>query len=137
MTLALLWVVLSQAPEVFIDRGESFVRMGTAHGLQKGTTLDISSAQDGKSVGTAVVMEVWDGLARVSLDTQATAYKGLRLAKPRMPAPAVALPQPAVAPPPPPPPAGSGGAVPVNPPQVAPQRALHARVRKAAESAAH
>ncbi len=137
MTFALLAIALAQAPEVFVDRGETYVRMGAAQGLQKGVTLEILSAQDGKSVGTGVVMEVWDGLARVNLDTASSAYKGLRLAKPRATtgAPAVANPLPqTVAPPPPPPPGAGGGSPPpptasVTPPQFAPQRALHARVQ--------
>ncbi len=134
MTVLILAAVLSQAPEVFLDRGETYVRMGSSQGLSKGTTLDIVSAESKQAVGTAVVMEVWDGLARVNLDTAASAFKGLRLAKARAPSISV-VPQ-AVAPvPPPPPPGGGGGGVPgvqgggVNPPQVATQRPLHARVQ--------
>ena len=138
MTFLLLAVLLTQTPEVFVDRGETYVRMGSSQGLAKGITLDILSAEGSKPVGTAVVMEVWDGLARVSLDTAAASHKGLRLAKARAPAPsaAVAVPPTGVAPPPPPPPqpGGGGGGLPapgtaVNPPQVAPQRALHARIQ--------
>ncbi|MBL8954346.1 MAG: hypothetical protein JNK82_26445 [Myxococcaceae bacterium] len=135
MTFTLLALALAQAPEVFVDRGETYVRMGSAQGLQKGTTLEILSAQDNKGVGTGVVMEVWEGLARVSLDTAASSFKGARLAKTRT-SPSVSgspsLP-PNVAPPPPAP-GGGGGAPPtlaVNPPspQLAQQRALHARVQ--------
>ena len=133
MIFALLAVTFAQAPEIFVDRGETYVRMGSAHGLQKGTTLEILSAQDSKPVGTGVVMEVWEGLARVSLDTASAGFKGPRLAKTRT-SPAVSgnpsLP-PNVAPPPPAP--GAGGGTPpstaVNPPQLAQQRALHARVQ--------
>ena len=143
MTLAVLAVLLGQAspePEVFIDRGETYVRMGYAQGLTKGVTLDILAPQDrNKVIGTAVVMEVWDGLARVNLDTASSSYKGPRLAKARPVAPppmpsAVNTPLPpgpAVAPPPPAPgsapgsaaASGSGGAVPGA------QRQLHARVQ--------
>jgi hypothetical protein len=135
MTFFILAVALAQAPEVFVDHGETYVRIGYSQGLTKGVTLDITSAQDGKTVGTGVVMEVWDGLARVNLDSSASAFKGLKLARarPASPPPPVALtPQgPAVAPPPPPPPGAGGGAPapPSNPPQTAPQRALHARVQ--------
>jgi len=139
MTLALLAIALAQAPEVFVDRGETYVRMGAAQGLQKGVTLEIVNATDSKTVGTGVVMEVWDGLARVNLDMAATAFKGPRLAKP-MPAaklPVGVNPLPSgVAPVPPGPPGAGGGSPPppstaVNPPQPqqAPQRALHARVQ--------
>jgi hypothetical protein len=121
MTALLLAVLLAQAPEVFSDRGETYVRMGYSHGLTKGVTLDIVAAQDGKALGTAVVMEVWDGLARVNLDTASSAYKGLRLARARAQSPPPQGQSGDVAPPPPPPPGQ------VNPPQVA--RALHARVQ--------
>lgn len=132
MTLTILAAVLAQAPEVFIDRGETYVRMGSSHGLSKGVTLDIVAAEAKQPVGTAVVMEVWDGLSRINLDTAASAFKGPRLAKARA-ASAVAAVAPPVAPvPPPPPPGGGGGGMPSvqgGSPQVAVQRALHARVQ--------
>lgn len=130
MTALLLAVLCAQAPEVFVDRGETYVRMGYAQGLTRGVTLDIVSAQDSKPLGTAVVMEVWDGLARVSLDTASLAFKGLRLARPRAVSPQPAPPpqrQPDVAPPPPPPPVVPGPGAP--PQQLSPGRALHARVQ--------
>jgi hypothetical protein len=123
MTALLLVVALAQAPatvepEVFVDRGETYVRIGFDQGLTKGVTLDIVAADRRAVIGTAVVMEVWDGLARVSLDSTSAAFKGLRLARlrngvgaqpvaaamPPPPAPTTSGRVPAVAPPPPPPP---------------------------------
>jgi hypothetical protein len=156
MTAFIVACLLAQAPqpEVFVDRGETYVRVGYAQGLTKGVTLDIVAAQGGQPLGTAVVMEVWDGLARVSLDTTSTAFKGLRHARLRgasgavPPPPSGAVAPGAVAPPPPapgagqplqpipvpPPPPATGqvppppaGAVAVAPPP-AQQRLIHARV---------
>jgi hypothetical protein len=97
MTSVLLWAALAQAPlpepEVFVDRGETYVRMGFDQGLTKGVTLEILSADKHTVIGTAVVMEVWDGLSRVNLDTASSAYKGLRRARQRgAAAPAAAAP---------------------------------------------
>jgi hypothetical protein len=87
MTSVLLLAALAQAPlpepEVFVDRGETYVRMGFDQGLTKGVTLEILSADKRTVIGTAVVMEVWDGLSRVNLDTASSAYKGLRRARQR------------------------------------------------------
>jgi hypothetical protein len=100
MTHLLLAVALAQlsAPEVFVDRNETYVRMGFAQGLTKGLTVEIVSA-DKKVVGNAVVMEVWDSLARVNLDAASAAFKGPKQARLRGAAAEVAI-----APPPPPPP---------------------------------
>ena len=140
MISTLLAVLVAQAPEVFVDRGETYVRMGYSQGLTKGVTLDILPSEGGRPIGTAVVMEVWDGLARISLDTAAAAHKGQRLARARPVAPPppsavgqpMVIPPSGVAPPPPPPPqpgGGGGGLTTAPTPQVAPQRALHARVQ--------
>jgi hypothetical protein len=87
MTSVLLLAALAQAPlpepEVFVDRGETYVRMGFDQGLTKGITLEIISADKHTVIGTAVVMEVWDGLSRVNLDTASMAFKGLRRARQR------------------------------------------------------
>jgi hypothetical protein len=97
MWLALV-AALAQAPEpeVFVDRAETYVRIGFAQGLTKGIALDIVSADKKQRVGTAVVMEVWDGLARISLDASARSYKGLERARLRGSSP------------PPPPPSNAG-----------------------------
>src|SRR5207302_10003501 len=105
-------------PEVVVDRGETFVRIGLTQGLTKGVTLDVLSADRRQVLGSAVVMEVWDSLARVNLDSASSAYKGQRLARVRgaapsgsaapAPAPSGASAAPVAAMPPPPPPAPSG-----------------------------
>jgi hypothetical protein len=78
-----LLVLLTQSPEVFLDRGETYVRIGSAQGLSRGNTLDIVAAEGGKPLGTAVVMETWEGLARINLDTASTSFKGLKHARVR------------------------------------------------------
>jgi hypothetical protein len=129
MTSLLLVAALAQAPapepEVFVDRGESYVRMGFAQGLTKGVTVEIISADKKAVLGTAVVMEVWDSLARINLDAASTAFKGLKHARLRgagAPPPAAIAP-----PPPPPPPPSTPGKVPVSPPPAPPSSAAGGR----------
>jgi len=100
MTALLALLVLSQSPnidaEVFLDRGETYLRAGQANGVEIGAALQVFDAKSRAPVGTAVVMEVWESLSRVNLDSKALAYVPLKVARVgRMPE---------VAPPPAPPP---------------------------------
>ncbi len=114
-------VSLSQAPaaapEVFVDRAETYVRIGFNQGLTKGATVEIVSADKRAHLGTAVVMEVWDSLARVNMDTAAASYKGPKIARLQGAAPAAAAdaraPLVAAEPPPPPPAAVPAAKAPV------------------------
>lgn len=116
MRIALAVAVVLSAPcwaddvEVFVDRGETFVRAGSDAGLQRGTSV-VVVGKGGKRLGTATVMETWPALARVSLDEAARGDKSpvkyVTVGATR--SPAVAPPPPS--PPPPPPPPSSPGAV--------------------------
>ena len=79
MTLLVVSLVLAQAGniEVFSDRDETYVRAGAAQGLQVGQSLNVTS-KDGKAVGSAVTLEVWDALARVHLDESAQKFHGAK-----------------------------------------------------------
>ncbi|MFT3841226.1 MAG: hypothetical protein QM723_29810 [Myxococcaceae bacterium] len=72
-------LVLAQAGnvEVFSDRDETYVRAGATQGLQVGQSLNVTS-KDGKAVGSAVTLEVWDALARVHLDESAQKFHGAK-----------------------------------------------------------
>ena len=72
--------------EVFVDRGESYVRAGTAQGLQVGSTVSIlgppiADTKERRSIGTGTVVEVWGKLARVSLDAAALAAPAPKFAR--------------------------------------------------------
>jgi hypothetical protein len=110
MTALIALLVLSQSPtidaEVFVDRGETYIRAGEAHGLQVGIGLEVLDAKSRASIGTAVVMEIWESLARVSLDAKATSHptlKVVRVSKAAEPLPALAVAEPLPAPAPLPP----------------------------------
>lgn len=85
MTVLLALLVLSQSPntdaEIFIDRGETYLRAGRDNGLAVGTSLEVVDAKSRQPVGTAVVMEVWEAMARVSLDHKAAAHAPLKVAR--------------------------------------------------------
>ena len=91
--------------ELFIDKGDTYIRAGSDSGLQRGTALEVV-AKGGKRIGSAVVMEVWPSLARVNLyeaaraDKSASKYVTLSKA-PAAPAAPSAPPPPPPAPPPP------------------------------------
>ena len=110
-TIALLMAAsaLADDAELFLDRGETYVRAGSEQGLTRGTSVTVV-AKGGKKIGTGTVMEVWPSLARVNLDQAAsndkTAAKYVSLGeKPAAaPSPPPAAPTGAVAAPPPPPP---------------------------------
>ncbi len=109
-----LLVVLLAVPafaeefEVFVDRGDTYVRAGSDQGLQRGVAVTVV-AKGGKKLGSATVMETWPALARISLDEAArsdkSASKYVSLAA------AAAKAAEPVAPPPPPPPPAAGGAL--------------------------
>ena len=97
---------VAQEVELFVDRGDTFLRAGSASGLAVGTTVTvlgdkIAKTEERRRVGTATVMEVWPSLARVALDDAARADKGAKKFVSLGPAKAPAV-QPAQPPPPPP-----------------------------------
>ena len=124
-TVALLLTITSTAAfgsepvEVFVDKGDVFIRAGSNAGVQKGDQVTIlgdliATTTERRRAGTAVVMEVWPTIARVSLDEAARAVSGKKMAvleregppaAPAAPAPAPNAP----APPPPPPTARPSG----------------------------
>ncbi|MGQ0504718.1 MAG: hypothetical protein ACT4TC_05305 [Myxococcaceae bacterium] len=86
-----LWVGVSAAfaqgnvsaknAEVFVDKGDTFARAGTAQGLKQGTSVTvlgptIGDTQERRRVGKATVLEVWESLARISLDADAQKESG-------------------------------------------------------------
>ena len=79
MTLLVVSLVLAQAGnvEVFSDREQTYVRAGTAQGVQVGQSLEVVS-KDGKAIGSAVTLEVWEALARVKLDEPAEKFTGTK-----------------------------------------------------------
>lgn len=89
--------------ELFVDKGETFIRAGSDAGLQRGAALPVV-AKGGKRIGTATVLEVWPALSRVSLDEASradkTPAKYVTLAA-KAEAPPPAAPAQPVAPPPP------------------------------------
>lgn len=85
MTALLVLLVLSQSPntdaEIFVDRGETYIRAGLVNGLDVGTPLEILDAKSRQPAGSALVMEVWESLSRVSLDSKAAAHAPLKVAR--------------------------------------------------------
>ncbi len=100
--------------EVFLDRGETYVRAGTSQGLDLGAQVTIwgdliATTTERRRAGTATVMEIWPSLARINLDEAARADKtAKKLASFESKRPKAAVP-----PPPPLPP--SAAAPPVAP----------------------
>ncbi len=69
--------------ELFVDKGDTFARAGSEQGLKVGSAVTvlgptIGDTQERRRVGTATVLEVWDSLARVSLDADATKESGTK-----------------------------------------------------------
>jgi hypothetical protein len=85
MTHLLALLVLTQSPntdaEIFVDRGETYIRAGQINGLEVGSALDVLDAKTRQPVGAALVMEIWESLSRVSLDSKAAAYGPLKVAR--------------------------------------------------------
>ncbi len=79
MNLLLLSLLLAQSGnvEIFADRDQTYVRAGTEQGLKVGQELRVVS-KEGKALGTAVTLEVWEALARVKLDEPAQAFNGAK-----------------------------------------------------------
>jgi hypothetical protein len=67
------------ALELFEDRGSTYVRAGSAEGLQVGSALEVLPQ------GSGTVMEVWAHLARVNLDPAALANPPPRQARLSLP----------------------------------------------------
>ncbi len=64
-------VEVKKAYEIFVDRGEHFLRAGTAEGLVVGARVQVVGPAHGKKrelIGEATAMEVWPHLARLALD---------------------------------------------------------------------
>ena len=113
LVLAVARTAFAEDAELFVDRGETFIRAGSDQGLQRGVAIDVLAGKGGKKVGSATVMEVWPSLARVNLDegarTDKTPVKYATLG--------AAKAQPPVAPtPPPPPPANANNRKPLGDP---------------------
>ncbi len=66
----------SDVAEVFADKGETYIRAGSSQGVGLGTSLSVVGPDDRKVLGTATVLEVFPGMARVSLDDAATKASG-------------------------------------------------------------
>jgi hypothetical protein len=113
---------LADEAEVFVDRGETYVRAGSEQGLLRGQSIAVLGAKRAQ-VGTATVMEVWPSLARINLDDRARSdksstkfvvvgAKGEPTPPPPPPPPSSSAAQPPPPPPPPPvappPPASTG-----------------------------
>ena len=85
MTALLALLILTQSPntdaEIFTDRGETYIRAGQLNGLEVGSALEVLDAKSRQPVGSALVMEVWESLSRVSMDSKAIAYAPLKVAR--------------------------------------------------------
>jgi hypothetical protein len=108
--------------EVFVDRNETYIRAGSASGLELGSMVTIwgdliPTTKERRRAGTATVMEIWPSLARINLDDAAKSDKAAKkfaTFEPKrrggaaaQPTPPPAPPPAAAAPPPPPPPAAA------------------------------
>lgn len=79
--LLVILAALAASPtsvELFTDKGEMFIRAGTQAGLRVGQEVRvlgerIADTQERRTAGHLTVLEVWDSLARVSLDAAAQA----------------------------------------------------------------
>lgn len=72
--------------DLFVDRGDTFIRAGTAQGLKVGDSVPILGAKIGNTeerrvVGSAAVLEVWKTIARVNLDAAARGAEGEKFAQ--------------------------------------------------------
>jgi hypothetical protein len=101
----LLLALLAADPrvvEVFKDKGDTFIRAGTNRGLKVGAEVvilgdKIGDTDEYRAGGKATVLEVWETLARVSPDSEASKLKEIKLAKVGGAAPAAAKPAPVAA----------------------------------------
>lgn len=120
------------AVEIFTDKGDTFVRAGSEAGLQKGTVITvlgdlIATTTERRRIGTAVVMETWPTLSRISLDDTAKAASAAKKFG-AVPGPVT---KGAAVPPPPPPPSPTPGAGKVDAPPAAGTLVGHATFKGA------
>ena len=59
-----------------MDRSTFFARAGFSKGLRVGSEAWIVDAQTGSVKGSALVMELWEAMARLNLDEAASAFSG-------------------------------------------------------------
>jgi hypothetical protein len=83
LTLALA-VSAGQVVDLFKDKGDMFIKAGSKQGLKVGDEVKvlgdpIGNTGEYRSAGSAVVMEVWGSLARVSLDEEAKKHAEAKL----------------------------------------------------------
>ncbi len=72
--------------DLFVDRGDTFIRAGSAQGLKVGDSVPILGAKIGNTeerrvIGSAAVLEVWKTIARVNLDAGAKGAEGEKFAQ--------------------------------------------------------
>jgi hypothetical protein len=81
--------------EIFLDHKETFVRAGTKQGLEKGSEVVVVGKPNASGarakLGTAVVMDVFPAMSRLSLDKASAAAKGDRYVVVPSSAPAVVI----------------------------------------------
>jgi|GEM_PF-2570636 len=58
--------------EVFVDNAAFFARAGSAKGLRVGKEVWVVDGDTSKILGSALVMELWENMARLSLDEGAS-----------------------------------------------------------------
>ncbi|HZI13930.1 MAG TPA: hypothetical protein VE153_26415 [Myxococcus sp.] len=71
---------------LFVDRGDTFIRAGTAQGIKVGDSVPIlgdkiGNTEERRVVGSAAVLEVWRTIARVNLDEKARSTEGEKFAQ--------------------------------------------------------
>ncbi len=72
--------------EVFAHHGDMMVRAGRSEGLRVGASVEIvggtiAGTSERRNLGGGVVVEVWDHLAKISLDDEVERHRGKRWAK--------------------------------------------------------
>src|SRR5262245_61668053 len=72
--------------ELFVDRGDTYVRAGSNQGIKVGAALTIvgdriGDTQERRVVGSASVLEVYPTIARVNLDKASQAVSGEKFAR--------------------------------------------------------
>lgn len=72
--------------DLFVDRGDTFIRAGSAQGIKVGDSIPIlgdkiGNTEERRVVGSAAVLEVWKTIARVNLDTGARSAEGEKFAQ--------------------------------------------------------
>jgi head-tail adaptor len=72
--------------DLFVDRGDTFIRAGSAQGIKVGDSIPIlgdkiGNTEERRVVGSAAVLEVWKTIARVNLDAGARGAEGEKFAQ--------------------------------------------------------